>query len=88
LSWTSNDTNTSDQKLFNEATLSLKEIVKRLQIRTIFADKHNSHSFVVDLDILHNSITEQRHRKFGRCYTYHPEKKMRDLGIYYIKAEL
>ena len=88
MNWTSNDENTSTQKLFNDATYSLKELVKRIKIRTIYADKHGSYSFDVDLNILHNSITEQRHRMFGRCYTYHPEKKFRDLGIYYINTEL
>jgi len=33
-------------------------------------------------------FTEQRHRGFGRCYTFHPLKKYRDLGIYYYKIQM
>jgi hypothetical protein len=33
-------------------------------------------------------IFEQRHRGFGRCYSIHLIKEIRDLGIYYIKMEL
>ena len=33
-------------------------------------------------------LTEQRHRKFGRCYTFHPAKWLGELGVYYIKLKL
>ena len=78
----------SPQKLFFDATYSLAEIVKHLKVRTIFADDHDSYTFVPDLNLTYDSISEQRHRMFGRCYTYHPEKYIRDLGVYYINAVL
>ena len=78
----------NDQQLFSDATYSLREIVKRIKIRTMFADQHDTYSFVVDLSKIQDTITEQRHRMFGRCYTFHPEERLRHLGIYYIKAEL
>ena len=34
------------------------------------------------------SIQEQRHRRFGRCYTIHPAEKFRKLGLYYFKIYL
>ena len=88
LNWTSNDTEISKQQLFNDATYSLEEIVKRIKVRTIFDDIHGTHTFEVDLNKIQDTITEQRHRAFGRCYTYHPEERMRKLGIYFINAEL
>ena len=86
--WTSNDTTVSHKQLFNKATYSLNEIIKRLLVRTIFADKHGGYTFEVDVSKRQESLIEQRHRAFGRCYTFHPEKKLRGLGIYYVKAEL
>ena len=88
LNWTSSITNVSQQTLFYDATYSLTEFVKRLKVRTIFADDHDSYTFVADLSLKYESITEQRHRMYGRCYTYLPEKYIRDLGIYYINAVL
>ena len=88
LRWTSNDTRISRQQLFLDATYSFKQIVKQLTIRTIFDDAFGSNTFKLDLNNTQGTITEQRHRKFGRCYTFHPEKKIRDLGIYYIKTNL
>ncbi len=34
------------------------------------------------------SFKEQRHRSFGKCYTLHPEPKMLNLGIYYIRMKM
>ena len=78
----------SQQQLFHDATYSLTEIVSRLKVRTIFTDEYDSYTFVPDLNLKHESINEQRHRKYGRCYTYLPEKVIRDLGVYYINAVL
>ena len=34
-------------------------------------------------------IQIQYHRKFGRCYTFYPQEKIRKtVGIYYIKFKL
>ena len=88
LNWTSSFTNVSQQALFYDATYSLTEFVNRLKVRTIFADEYDSYAFVPDLSLKHESITEQRHRMYGRCYTYLPERYIRDLGVYYINAVL
>ena len=88
LNWTSNNSEITKQHLFAKATFKLSEIVKKLKIRTIGADNSKSYSFEVDLSTANNSFTEQRHRKFGRCYSYYPEHHFRELGIYYITIVL
>ena len=35
-----------------------------------------------------SNMREQRHRGFGRCYTYHPAQNYRNYGIYYMKFTL
>ena len=88
LNWTSNNSEITKQQLFAKATFELSEVVKKLKIRTIGADDSHSYSFEVDLSMAKHSFTEQRHRKFGRCYSYCPEHHFRELGIYYITIVL
>ena len=78
----------SQQQLFIEATYSFKEIVKSISVRCIQQNAKGDFFHRLDLTKSQNWITEQRHRGFGRCYTYHPEPHMRNMGIYYIKLEL
>ena len=35
-----------------------------------------------------SNMREQRHRGFGKCYTYHPSQDYRNYGIYYMKFTL
>ena len=86
--WTSNDTETTPQQLFFDVTYSLRDIVERIYVRYITADENGKTSD--DLSLLESSdmVTEQRHRKFGRCYTIYPDAKIRKLGIYYFKFKL
>ena len=37
---------------------------------------------------LNHTITEQRHRPYGKCYTFHPNNQMRENGIYYLKITM
>ena len=78
----------SEQKLFLEASYSINDIVRTIKIRYLHADK--SGSFGENLKIADNAswISEQRHRKFGRCYTFYPDTDMQYMGIYYMKIEL
>ena len=78
----------SRQKLFLKATYSLEELVKKVRIRYLEADKNGTFSEVLQLKETAKWVTEQRHRNFGRCYTFYPEKYMQELGIYYIALEL
>lgn len=89
MSWSSNKGNISAQQLFLEATYNAKEIVRQLYIRYIRCDKHRNMFIILDIDKLtRQHLTETRHRKFGRCYSFHPGDRLRKLGIYYIKLEL
>ena len=94
LTWRSNDTSVDQQTLFKRATYGFDEIVKRIYVRFIKADKDGNvgekGKTYVDIDLTGNftSIKEQRHRGFGRCYTFYPEESIRDLGVYYLKAYL
>ena len=91
MTWTSNDTSVDQQELFKEVTYSFTEIVKRIYIRYINADKNGKTNVNIkddDLENITDSVQEQRHRGFGRCYTFHPKKSIRDLGVYYIKFYL
>ena len=67
---------------------NLQEIAKTIFIRFLTSDRNGTFSVYLNLTDSHNSVKEQRHRKFGRCYTVYPDEHMRDLGIYYIKLEL
>ena len=88
LNWTSNDTTVSKHQLFNAATYSFNEIVESVSVRTILEDENGDFLIKVDMNEVHGSITEQRHRRYGRCYTYHPEQSVEELGIYYVKVQL
>ena len=86
--WSSNDTSVDQQTLFKDITYEFDEIVKRIYVRFIKADENGKSNVDIDLKGSSTSIKEQRHRGFGRCYTFYPEKRIRDLGVYYLKAYL
>ena len=89
LTWTSNNTKVTPQQLFLDATYSFKEMVQNIRVRYIKSKENGAFSnFSLNLDDNHDWVNEQRHRKFGRCYTIYPDKNSRILGIYYIKLEL
>ena len=88
LTWSSNDTNVDEETLFKQATYSLDAIVKKIYIRFISASDEGKTNTIISVDGTSSSFKEQRHRGFGRCYTLHPEKSIRDLGVYYMKAWL
>ena len=89
LNWTSNDTSISSHELFNMATYSFDDIVKSIKARTIYEDdKGDLNLTALGMDEKQNSVVEQRHRRFGRCYTYCPETPLKELGIYYLSIIL
>ena len=98
LTWSSNDSSVDQQELFRDATYNFTEIVKRIYIRFIQADTNGKVGEIgkTNLDLKNktilednlDSIQEQRHRGFGRCYTFYPKKEILDLGVYYIKFYL
>ena len=73
-----------EQQLFREVTYNLMGLVQRVMVRTIRSDKQGKTSVDIDLESDLDSFKEQRHRSFGRCYTFHPKKSLRNLGVYYV----
>ena len=101
LTWSSKNNKVSQQKLFLDATYDLEDIVGEIVIRFIkSADRNrmpwkawkvfpgNNMAWTAMNATEELDIVEQRHRKFGRCYTYHPDTTMKELGIYYIRWKL
>ena len=101
LTWSSKNNKVSQQKLFLDATYDFEDIVGEIVIRFIKSAHRNSMPWKASKLWAGNSmawtalnatkefdIVEQRHRKFGRCYTYHPDTRIKELGIYYIRWKL
>ena len=89
MTWSSNRKNTSNQQLFLEATYDVKEIIESFCIRFIRSDSDGNMKISLNIDELKTHfVTEIRHRKFGRCYSFHPHERLKNLGIYYIKMKL
>ena len=74
--------------MFKLATYNLTEIVEKIYVRFITAKDDGKTNVWLQLDEESHSVKEQRHRGFGRCYTFHPEKYIRDLEVYYTKMYL
>ena len=87
LRWSSNDSSISPEKLFDEITQSVTDIVSQIDIR-MFKQNNEGSDAVTITNINGLDWKEQRHRRFGKCYTFRPDKEIRDRGIYYIKFEL
>ena len=88
LKWTSNDSSLTPHELFEKVTYELQDIVNSVEIRYLHADKHGVEATVLDLKSLKGSIKEQRHRDFGRCYTFTPDVRAQKLGIGSIRTTL
>ena len=88
MNWTSNNTDVTPQQLFLDATYSLTDMVKKIDLRFVRTDENGNVWQTLDVQKSQNLFQEQRHRKFGRCHTLSPDSRMRGLGIYYIKLQL
>ena len=89
MTWLSNTRNISQRQLFIEATYDSKEIIERFCIRFIRSDNHGKILKSIENDELSKHyMLEIRHRKFGRCYSFHPNEELKKLGIYYIRIKL
>ena len=88
MTWSSNDTSVTEETLFQNATYKLDEIVQKIYIRYIQANDDGKTNTLISVDGTSDSFKEQRHRGFGRCYTLHPDKTIRNQGVYYLKAYL
>ena len=89
MTWSSNKENTSNQELFLKATYDIKEMIESFFIRFIRSDSNGNMKTSLNIDELKkHHVTEIRHRKFGRCYSFHPHERLKTLGIYYIRMKL
>ena len=88
LTWASQNKDVSEQRLFLEATYNANAIISEIFIRLISSDAKGSFMMNSTNFVQKPYIVELRHRKFGRCYTFYPDKHIRKLGIYYIRLKL
>ena len=88
MTWSSNDTSIDRQSLFDSITYNLTEIVQHVYIEFLNKDENQQKGKFIDLKSNPDSFKEKTHRNFGRCYTFHPEIKIRELGVAYVQAKL
>ena len=60
--------------------------MKVLFFSTKQSDNDSSSKYLNDFtdNVLGPYFTQQKHRSFGKCYTFYPTENMRTLGIYFI----
>ena len=89
LLWKSNSTNLTEQQLFDEVTYRFEEIVGYIQIRSHKNKESNKNKIYYNSsEYWNSSIKEHRHRKYGKCYVFMPEKHILQRGVYYIWIKL
>ena len=88
MTWSSNDTSIDRQSLFDSITYNLTEIVQHVYIEFLSEDENQQKGKFIDLKNNLDSVKEKMHRNFGRCYTFHPEIQIRELGVAYVQAKL
>ena len=81
LDWKGNDSSVTGKDLFEMATFSVEDVVDYIKLG--FDD--TAEKLKINGTKLKDSILfEHGHRLHGKCFVYHPEKRLRNLGIYYI----
>ena len=66
-----------------------KDIVTSFTIRTVKTNENGKYSTHLNFTpALPQSMKEQRHRGFGKCYTFIARNDTKELGVYYIKIKL
>ena len=95
LRWSSRTKNISEAQLFNDITYKYEDIVYKIELRHFAteASRNFERSSTIfnsngDKDIKTSTITEQRFRNSGKCYTFSPNKEMRNKGISHISIWL
>ena len=76
--------------LFHESTYKLEEIVTYFLIRLIRNDASGKNMVLVDTSNQNDSanVFKEYRRQTGKCYSFHPNKLIASLGIYYIRMKL
>ena len=88
MTWSSNDTSINQQSFFEHITYNLTEVAQHVYIRFLNQDEHHQNGKSIDLTNSPDSFKEKTHRNFGRCYTFHPDIRIRQLGVAYVKVKL
>ena len=88
MTWSSNDTSINQQSLFEGITYNLTEVVQHVYIRFLNQDENQQNGKFIDLINSPDAFKEKTHRNFGRCYTFHPDIRIRQLGVYYVQVKL
>ena len=69
-------------------TYEFSDIVKKIEIQFLDADKYGYTGKIIDSDDAIDSFIEQRHPTLGRCYTFRPETEIQQIGVDSMKFEL
>ena len=88
MTWSSNDTSINQQSFFERITYNLTEVAQHVYIQFLNQDEHHQNGKSIDLTNSPDSFKEKTHRNFGRCYTFHPDIRIRQLGVAYVKVKL
>ena len=88
MTWSSNDTSINQQSFFERITYNLTEVVQHVYIHYLNEDEYHRKGKLIDLTNSPDSFEEKTHRNFGRCYTFHPDIRIRQLGVAYVQAKL
>ena len=88
MTWSSNDTSINQQSFFESITYNLTEVAQHVYIQFLNQDEHHQNGKSIDLTNSPDSFKEKTHRNFGRCYTFHPDIRIRQLGVAYVKVKL
>ena len=87
--WKGNDTNITEQEIFDMASYRFEDIVTSFRIRTVKSNANGEYSTYLNFTpTLPPSMKEQRHRGFGKCYTFIARNDTKQLGVYYILIKL
>ena len=87
--WKGNNTNVTEQDIYDQAAYRFEDIIIKFKIRSVKTNKKGEYSTYLNFTkTLPSTIKEQRHRGFGKCYTYLAPNDTKGLGVYYIMIKL
>ena len=87
LRWSSNQSMTTPQELYEQVTVSRNQLLKDINLQLVHKETEGTLYRTLNLSDS-DHINEKRDRYRGRCYTFHPSYQIRKLGIYRIHITL
>ena len=89
LTWSSNNSLVNPQMLFDAATFTLGEMITYFLIRLIKAKDTGDNMILVNTSNQNGpSFFKEYRRQTGKCYSFHPDEHIAELGVYYIRIKL